>query len=290
MIESLETLVDLLTRPEFLFGLVVGCLALGFLYLVTESGRRGWWGLSVAGAAALVIELVGDRNIGLLIGWLALATGGWLLARDDHIGFLGWIPVTAGAIVVGWRGVFDTLWVALATPIVIVAIGWALARWSRRLPHRLIGPMFAISAFGIWVTVPETEMARILLGVSVPLALGTLKPIEARLSTAGAFALAGVMVWVVATGGEERGASVIGGWAAIGALALLPLIESGVNHFLERKMWLALALQTAIVLVSTRVIGLWTAPALATVAVAALGTIVIVGLTTMLSQDTDASV
>ncbi|MGA7098561.1 MAG: hypothetical protein WB245_13430, partial [Acidimicrobiia bacterium] len=76
MIESLETLVDLLTRPEFLFGLVVGCLALGFLYLVTESGRRGWWGLSVAGATALVIELVGDRNIGLLIGWLALAAGG----------------------------------------------------------------------------------------------------------------------------------------------------------------------------------------------------------------------
>ncbi|MGC2240601.1 MAG: hypothetical protein WA726_07160 [Acidimicrobiia bacterium] len=291
MIESLETLLDLLTRPEFLFGLVVGCLALGLMYLVvTQGAQPGWWGLGVAAAAALVIELVGGRNLGLLIGWLALGAGGWLLTREDHIGFLGWLPVATGASIVGWRGVFDTRWVGLAAPIAIVAIGWALAMWSKRLPHTLIGPMFAITAFGIWVTVPETEMARILLGVSIPLALATLQPFGARLTSSGAFAVAGVMVWVVAVGGEQRGASIVGGWASIGALALLPFIQSGARRFLESRRWLALGLHAVLVFITARVIGLWTAPELATLAVCGLGALTYLGVGMFLTLDADAPV
>ncbi|MGA7226697.1 MAG: hypothetical protein WBZ45_00630 [Acidimicrobiia bacterium] len=291
MIESLETLVDLLTRPEFLTGLILGCLALGLLYLVTSQGiQSGWWGLSVAAAAGLIIELIGTRRLTVVAGWALLALGGWLFDREDQNSILGWIPIGIGAVVISWRGGFHSAWVILATPIAIVAVGYALTMWSKRLPHTLIGPMFAVTAFGIWVTVPETELARILLGVSLPLALATLKPISARISAAGAFALAGVVAWLVATGGEARGASIIGGWASMGAMALLPFLAPGARGLVERRPWLVFGLHAALVFIGARVIGLWTAPGWALLAVAAVGALAYFGLSLLLSQETDAPV
>ncbi len=290
MFESLETLVDLLTRPEFLVGFVAGCIALGIVFVATtQDPEPAWWGICLATTAAVIIELLGDRRLGLVVGWALLAVGGWLLGREDNHELVGWTTVAVGAIAIAWRGGLHSNWVILVTPIAVVGIGHALSRWWGRLPHTLIGPMFAITAFGIWVTVPETEMARILLGVSIPLALPTLKPLGARLSSAGAFALAGVVVWVVAIGGEQRGASIIGGWASIGALALLPFTQ-GANRFLERQRWLALGLHAVLVFLTARVIGLWTAPELAIVAVCGLGALAYFCLGMFLTQDADATV
>jgi hypothetical protein len=291
VIESFETLVDLLTRPEFLTGLVVGCIALGLLYLVRSEGTRaGWWGLSVAATAGLVIELIGTRRLSVVAGWALLALGGWLFDREDQNSILGWIPIGIGAVLISWRGGFHSAWVVVATPIAAVTIGYALSMWSKRLPHTLIGPMFAVTAFGIWVTVPETEMARILLGVSLPLAIATLEPIGARISAAGAFALAGVVVWLVATGGEARGASIIGGWASTGALVVLPFVTAGGRRLVERRPWLVFGLHAVLVFICARVIGLWIAPGWALLAVAAVGAVTYFGLGLLLSQGTDAPV
>jgi hypothetical protein len=127
--------------------------------------------------------------------------------------------------------------------------------------------MIAISAFGIWVTVPETETARALLGAAIPLAVGTLPPIRARLGYAGAFALAGLLVWVVATGGEARPGSIIGGWACIGAIAILPHYNPPPRTLVGGKRVLTVLLHGLLVLVASRVIGLWESGPTALIAV-----------------------
>jgi hypothetical protein len=132
--------------------------------------------------------------------------------------------------------------------------------------------MMAITAFGIWVTVPETEHARVFLGVAIPMALATMRPVRARISTAGAFALAGLLVWVVAVGGEARPASIIGGWASLGALAILPLVRQGAAALVERRQLVVIGIHVVFVVIASRLIGLWESAVFASVAVLALST------------------
>jgi hypothetical protein len=179
------------------------------------------------------------------------------------------------------RGGFaDIGWLVVLAPVATILIGVALAAWASRLPHDLLGVMIAISAFGIWVTVPETETARALLGASLPLALATLPPIWARLGYSGAFALAGILVWVVATGGEARSASVVGGWACIGAIAVLPIYHPPVTALVGGKRIATVLIHIILVVVASRVIGLWESAGLALLAVVALfvGSYLLIGL------------
>jgi hypothetical protein len=173
-----------------------------------------------------------------------------------------------------WRGGFpDIGWLLVVAPLVIVALGSTLAAWSSRLPQDLVGIMLAITTFGIWVTVPETEAARALLGASLPMAFATLRPFgRARFGYAGAFALAGLMVWVVATGGEARPASVVGGWACIGALAILPHYKPAPVWFVDKRRTVTALLHGLLVLIASRVVGLWESGWVALVAVVIVGT------------------
>jgi hypothetical protein len=271
MLESLDTLANLFTRPDFQLGVLLGAIGLGVLFGVSreESGTR-WWGGVFALAALIAINTGVGRHLGVSSGLFALGAGGWLLGpnSDRRTKSLGWVLVTAGAIVVGWRGgLADIDWLPWATPVAIVIAGTSLARWSTSLPHSLLGPMMALTAFGIWVTVPETEHARVLLGVSLPLAAATLRPFHARLSTAGSFALAGIMVWVVAIGGDARPGSIIGGWGSLGAIAILPWLRYNATAMILERPVLIMGFHALFVLVASRVIGLWESAVIAAVAV-----------------------
>jgi hypothetical protein len=271
MFDSISTLADLFTRPDFQVGVLAGAVGLGVLYAASrEDSNTQWWGVVFALAALLVINTVVERRLGVSSGLFALGAGGWLLrpGEDRPTGALGWALVVAGAVLVGWRGgLSDINWLPLLTPVAIVIAGIALSTWSTRLPHNLLGPMMAITAFGIWVTVPETEHARVLLGVSLPLAAATVRPIHARLSTAGAFALAGMVVWVVAIGGDARPGSIIGGWASLGLMVILPFVRPSATMLIERRPFLVVGLHALFVLVAARVIGLWESAVVASIAV-----------------------
>jgi hypothetical protein len=171
---------------------------------------------------------------------------------------VGWLVVALGAAVVVTRGgLTDQVWVRALNAIVILAAGAALTAWARRLPHHLIGPMVAVSAFGIWATVPETEMARAMLGVTIPMAMATTRPTEARLFPAGAFAVSGLFAWVAASGGEARPASIIGGWACLGLLIILPYCRPDPSDLAESRPWVVFGIHAVVVLLASRVIGLW---------------------------------
>ncbi len=266
--ESLTTLVDLLTRREFVVGVVAGLAGLGVLAMIPARRKESAadWGLVLAVAALFAIHLTVARRLALAVGVAALAGGGWAIGRSERAWrTVGWGAVIAGALLVALRGGLpDRFSLQAATAIAIVTCGACLRAWSLQLPHHLVGPMMAVTTFGIWATVPETEMARALLGAAIPMALGTMAPVSGRLLSSGGFAIAGVVVWASATGGVARPASIIGGWACLGLLLILPFCRPDATGLLERNPWIVLGAHTLVVFVASRVIGLWesTIPAL----------------------------
>lgn len=274
MSDSLPTLIDLFTRTDFLVGGFFGLTGLVVIYFArTDEGSVLEWGLTLTAAAFLAVSLAVGSRLTLLASLIALAVGGWMARPPGGSARapFGWLLIAAGAVAMVVRGGFaDIGWLSVLAPLVTVLIGSALAAWASRLPQEMLGVMIAISVFGIWVTVPETETARALLGASLPLALATLPFIRAKLGYSGAFALAGILVWVVATGGEARSASVIGGWACIGAIAILPLYNPPPTALVGGKRTMTVLIHAVIVVVASRVIGLWESGGLALLAVLGL--------------------
>jgi hypothetical protein len=262
--ESLDTLTDLLTRSDFHTGLITGLVALGVLFALTrfEAGVFAGWGLILTSAGLVGIHFHIGRRLSLILALLILGAGGWLLDRfashpDRRIlQVLAWVVIVLGGVLFSTRsGLPDIAWVRISAPMVVVLGGVTLRQWTNYEAAKYVGPLFAITAFGIWTTVPDTESARVLLGAAVPMAFGTLPPVGARVHGPGAFPLSGLAIWVVAFGGEPRPASLIGGWACLGILVALPLLlrkrtSSGI------KIWMMVVGHAVIVLLASRVVGL----------------------------------
>lgn len=274
MPESVTTVLDLLTRNEFLVGGVVGFLALSSIALLKPPGERPRldWGVVLVTAFLVVLGITIGFRPGVVVGLALLSFGGWLARppSGESRALFGWMLLVAGAISPFWIGFESEVgWVRLAGPLVAIGAGVALARWSHGLSQVLVGPMLAVSAFGIWVTVPETELARALLGVGVPMALATLPPIRARFGFGGAFAVAGMVAWVVGVAGEARPGSIVGGWACLGVLVILPFMRQTSAVTLARRPIVTIAAHTLLVALVSRVYGLWESAGAATLAVLA---------------------
>ncbi len=257
--ESISTLLDLLTRAEFLTGLAIGVALLAvFLLVRAENGLPGW-GLAVAAGSLLGVNLAVGQRLGLAVGVVTCAIGGWLIEDVserpwDQRKTLGAVLVAIGAAFVSSRSdIADARWINLTLPVVAVGLGLALHYWKQASHRHLLGILFAISAFGIWTTVPETEGARVLLGVAVPLSLATVKGIDGRIVAPGAFSLGAMVVWVAGSGGADRPGSIVGAIGAMGILALLPLLPRGHARI---SPWLILGTHSLLVLVAARFFGL----------------------------------
>ena len=277
--------------------LVVG-LALGLAAAVACLACWAWWrrnrpgapapvaGLALAAAGAIGIDATATaRPAGTLLPGLALlALAGAALSRarrarpanrPRELAAAGCLWL-GGAVLTGWSlaaddGVAAGVWVAVA----ICLVGALLADADRRRGAQgLALPLLAVTAGGIYATVPDVEAAEVVLAAALPMALlGWPFPLAWRpparpppsLGTAGALATAGLLVWAVAAGGSGRPGSVVGGCACLGLLALEPLA-----HLLARRRgpavavptgpgwrpgWLALAVQVVVVTFAARVVG-----------------------------------
>lgn len=276
------SILDAVSSPEFLAGLrwggifaVIG-LVVGLIWRRLRQEPAPIAGLIAVGAAAVAITSTTrlSREVWVGLGLLALAgvlflwtrrtpllpivaalPGAWLISRADLPGPAWVIPLALIAV-------------ALAGPLISLLDDGAN-------PSAVPTILFAISAAGVWATVPDTEEALVLLGAMAGPTLLAWPLGVARLGPIGTHALVGLYVWVAAWGGRGRPASTIGAVAAVGMLVAGP-----VGTWLGRRpmgettngsrVWLV-ALHLLTVAVTTRMAGLLTDPiAAAVIAASAL--------------------
>ncbi|MCZ7535492.1 MAG: hypothetical protein M5T61_05775 [Acidimicrobiia bacterium] len=130
-----------------------------------------------------------------------------------------------GALLVGAGGDLDGPgWVATLV-VAATALGGALVGLFDAASLRHLGPpMWTVTVLAVFSTVPDTEEMRVLVGVSVPLAL--LGVVRGAGLGAGAPAAVGLLVHTAAVGGVGRPSSVIGAVGALGMLVVVPLVTA----------------------------------------------------------------
>jgi hypothetical protein len=274
---------DFLGHREFHAGLAagVGLAALGLaIALLASERRRGI--VPVGGLLVAVGFVAGVRRaphlsnriaLGLLLLAAAGFAAGWLARRRPALRFVGLALAAPGAIVLATHhGVppvhadNQAAWIAPLIALSIVVGGPLVADFDRRFaPRGWPMVLYAISVVGVFFTVPDTERALVLLGVSLPLMFLGWPFAIASLGSAGSYAAVGVLVWVSATEGRGRHTAIIGGIACLGLLVVEPaarLLRGGratVFEGLSTSRWMLLPIATlhlALVYIASRVAGI----------------------------------
>jgi hypothetical protein len=222
-----EGLLAPFTEPGFAWGLLFGVTGLvaGIAAAALWSGRRP---LPIAGSllvGTVVLGLAaGERlPVGLVLGLGLLIFGG---ALADRFGSrtLGVIAILPGAVALVVDADLSLAWQRALVGTAVLIGGPLAADFGRRWQATGWGPpLVAMSAAGIFWTVPDTEEAVIFLGAALPLAfLGWPRPL-ASLGTGGAHAIMGLVAWTAAVGGVGRPGSAVGAVACLGVLAAEPM-------------------------------------------------------------------
>jgi hypothetical protein len=251
------TLSEMLTTEEFQAGLGWGVIGLAAMTILARRPfPRPWWGGITAAAVALAAQAVGGAPLGMTAALPLLYAGGELMYRSRGIGRkgFGWILILAGsALVTFTTGIDEDWWLVTGTLLFISVGGWTMARVDQALGGSGAPvAMVAASVFGIWATVPETEIPRILLGASAGTFLAGWPLRRAQIGPGGSFAVAATMAWAIGIGGELRSASIAGAWATIGAFSFA--LVSKVPH--SANTTALLVLHVVAVFFASRVAGL----------------------------------
>lgn len=218
MIDEIRTVVRLLDDPWFLTGLLAALVVVGVGYLPRIPDR---W----VGAGALLVGVVGATRVAGRFR-LEAAIGAVLLTlvvaalRHPVVGAIGTALVGAFVATVAWRREF--MWPVAGSALVTTAVLWRPERFERA-DQRTVGVLLALGAAGIWASVPDTEVARALLGATVSvggMAIATGRRLLERHTLA---AFAGLAAWATMFGGSGRAVSVFGGWCCVALLAALEL-------------------------------------------------------------------
>ena len=230
-----SALNDLLDQPEFghglAFGIVIGVcgLVVAILWLSVKHRPAPIAGVLIA--AAFVFATTDTTEIPSNVKWglVLLAAAG--VAADYVASY--WRPLVVlgvgfalpGASLLTTNTELPTPnWVNTLVVVTVTVGGTLVADFDRRHHDRGWAPMlFAMSALGVYLTVPDTERAMVLLGAILPIALlGWPVPL-ASLGGVGAYPCVGLLAWVAAIDGRGRLAAFIGGVTCLGLLVVEPI-------------------------------------------------------------------
>jgi hypothetical protein len=234
-------------RPAPVAGLIVAAafgLAFHFALGIPTNVERGLWLLAAAGVVTGFLAALWHPLIILGIGFAL--PGATLLTKDTGL-------------------LVHPHWVKTLVVATVAVGGTLVADFDRRYRDRGWGPvLFAISAVGVYFTVPDTERAMLLLGAALPvLLLGWPFPL-ASLGAVGAYPCVGALAWVAAFDGRGRLTSIIGAVTCLGLFAAEPVARvirlsgPGVLAALPRRWWTAIVVgigQLGLVAVAARIVG-----------------------------------
>ena len=226
--------LDALATIEFGAGLQAGLLTLvvgvvaGVVWRLVRGTPLPAAGLLLAGGAVWGLNEAVSLPPGLFQGLVALAGAGLVagtLPKSRTAGLLLAIP---GAWALTSQGdLFEAEWIRWLVIAGTVVGGTLVADFDRRWRDAGFSPvLIAVSVVGVYVTVPDTEQALVLLGVSLPLMLLGWPSALAGLGSAGSYAAVGLLAWTAAAGGSARPSSIVGGVACLGLLAVEPLARA----------------------------------------------------------------
>lgn len=185
-------------------------------------------GLAISGAGLVAIAVAeAEEAWGTLhvLGVAAGAAGAWA-GRDLRLPLAvrPLLVVPGAAVTVEAMHLADRATVVWPTVVLAAIAAVLVGDADESLARSAAGPpLLAVSIFGMYATIPETSQILPVLVVAVPIALvgGPLR--LARLGTAGSGAVIVLLAAVVAEGGQARAASIVGGLACTGVLALEPV-------------------------------------------------------------------
>ncbi len=224
--------------------------------------------MSAAGVVALTSSAplrapIPEELTGALV---LLAIGGFVadVATWRPLRFL--LPIPGAVMLATDSGIPDVTWIRVFVGVTAVVGGALVADFDAHHGRRNSAlPLFAISAVGVYYTVPDTEQALVLLAVCLVVTVAAWPLPLVSLGTSGAFAAVGLFSWVVAVGGVGRHSAIVGGVACLALLVVEPVSRVVMrNHskragLLDATAWSMLplaALQLAFVAFAARVVGL----------------------------------
>ncbi len=232
---------DLVDNPSFRYGLKGGLVAAAVLALPgLLTGRLlrpdkgpaiGWAGLAPAVVVIVALHRLdgfarpGDGLRGFELGILALAVGGVVAALVPWRPF-GVLCAAPGAAWICWPGLKEGVGTNRVIGfVVIVLVAPLLAEFDRRISvPGLAVLLVAGSIAGLYVTLPDTEKAALVLGVAIPVGLVGWPLGLAHLGAAGSFPFVGAAVWVAERSGPPRPGSIVGALGTFAFVAVAPLV------------------------------------------------------------------
>jgi hypothetical protein len=225
-------------------------------------------GVAMAGAGLVAVALADTDEAGgslHVLGIAAGAAGAWL-GRQIRLPLLlrPLLVAPGAAVTVEAMHLADRSTVIWPTVVVASIVAVLVADADESLAASAAGPpLLAVSIFGMYVTIPETSQILPVLVVCVPIALVGAPLGLARLGAAGSGAIVVLLAAVVAEGGQARAASIVGGLASAGVLALEPVARRLVpgappwpDHWRSPRILLLVAVHVVLVFVTSRVAGI----------------------------------
>ncbi len=223
------SVTDLTNTSQFAAGLVAGLVAAAIvagiaLALDARARRFPLAGLAHASAALVALGVAGTAHQQIrpdawgLVAVALAAVAGLVAQRFADPALVAMLLVPAGAAVLYDLRNLPDAWMAPVVAAAVVVGGALAGDFDLAQRHRALGPMLlAGTAFGIYSTVPDTEAARVLVGVALPfMALAMAWPVP-LLGSGGAAATVTIWLLLAARDGATRPGAVIG---AIGCLGL----------------------------------------------------------------------
>jgi hypothetical protein len=208
-------------------------------------------------------------NVGHGLAYLAIAglATGLLAMWQRSLALLGLVLSIPGAVMLTHDTNLPSLhWVAPLVVLSTVVGGTLVVDFDHRHRKRGWAPvMFAITVVGMYFTVPDTEVALVLLGAVLPLVLlGWPVPLTS-IGAVGAYPAVGALVWTAAYEGRGRPSAIVAGVACLGLFVVEPVtrillgLRRTIFDALPRRWWLAIPVAVAhlvLVFVAARVAGL----------------------------------
>lgn len=218
---------QLLVSTGFITSIAIGALGVIGVMIWAAVNRRPapFGGLVLAGGMVIAMSMDGHVPKRLVVGLVLFVIAGLIPVRSYLLTMLLLVPGVA--IVASTQLPRTQTSAATVAVLAMLALAPLVASFDvRHASNGVATTLIAISILTVFGTVPDTEVAVVAAGAALPWLLAGPPARAALLGRPGAFAVVGLLVWLVASGGYARTLALIAGVATLGVLVIEPVVAA----------------------------------------------------------------